>query len=315
MKPKADGNQFNDAPRDVRSNIVVIGDTALSLYGYYQPAVLEYANTVNAFAQRYGDTLKTSVLVVPLYAEFRLPDEYKNLSNDQYEALSEIYTNISDEVNKVQVYNALAEHIQEYVYFRTDHHWTGLGAWYAYQQYADSLGLSYRPLSDYQEIYYNDFLGSLYNQIGGDARMDANPDYLIAYQPPWKIESYGYDSPDLSDASGDLGMLVDPEQVTGSNKYMAFGYEYSYKKIISSNNTGRKLIIFRESFANAMIPFLTEQYDEIHVVDFRYFTGNVDALIRDNGITDALFMNNMSSAGSDTHVWQLQQMLGIPSAQ
>jgi hypothetical protein len=60
-----------------------------------------------------------------------------------------------------------------------------------------------------------------------------------------------------------------------------------------------------------MVPFLTEQYEEIHVVDFRYYDGDVDALIRENGITDALFINNMSSAGSDMHVAQIQEMLGI----
>jgi hypothetical protein len=311
MNPKSDNNHFFDEPRDVRSNIVVIGDTALSLYGYYQPAISDYAQTINDFAQRYAGKVKTSVLVVPLYCEFRLPEQYRDLSDDQYSAISEIYLNLDANVNKVQVYNTLAEHIEEYIYFRTDHHWTALGAWYAYRQYVESLGLAARQLSDYEEINYGDFLGSLYNQIGGDAKMAANPDQLIAYQPPLQTEVSGYNNADLSDPVTGIGLLVPPEEVTGSNMYMAFGYEYAYKKITTNSNTGRKLIVFRESFANAMIPFLAEQYDELHIIDFRYFSGDVNKLISDNGITDALFINNMSSAGSDMHVWQIKNMLGL----
>jgi hypothetical protein len=69
--------------------------------------------------------------------------------------------------------------------------------------------------------------------------------------------------------------------------------------------TGRRLIVFKESFANAFIPFLTENYDEIIVVDFRYYEGNVDNLIENYKINEALFLNYVSSAGSEKQTSRL----------
>jgi hypothetical protein len=106
-----------------------------------------------------------------------------------------------------------------------------------------------------------------------------------------------------------LSLIRGPDDIQTSNKYLAFsGGDLPIIHIKTRSDTGRRLIIFKESFANAFIPFLTENYDEIVVVDFRYYEGNVDNLISKYDINEALFLNYVSAAGSERQVGRLEAL-------
>ncbi|MDR0531557.1 MAG: hypothetical protein LBG83_05790 [Oscillospiraceae bacterium] len=301
-----------DTPVTMKNNILIVGDRAMGGYGFDRTVNTNYTKLVNRFAEKYQDQLRTSVILAPLPCEFYLPAG-KSQSSSQKEALAFIGGQLLDRVNFVNIYNTIVRHVTEYLYFRTDHHWTGLAAYYAYADYMRSLGLTAAPLETYESYEHSPFLGSLYLWAGKPAVLKEHPDTCVVYRPLHGYEQTIYYN-GLSRGASVMNMLGrSPEEFTGSEKYLAYaGGDPPYQKIITENKTGRNVLVFKESFANAMLPFLVEHFEEIHVIDYRYFTdGSCDAIIRDNGINEALFMHYIGAAGTGSNVVKLQKVLGV----
>jgi hypothetical protein len=300
----------DDLEGEVRSGVLVVGDTALELFGASKVASDRYAALVNSFHARYGDGVAVSVLLTPTNVAFKIPERYRSMSADQREAITYIYDRLDGGIGAVWVYDALALHSEEYLYFRTDHHWTGLGAYYAFAELMASQGRAARPLDSYETVRLDGFLGSLYNAVGGGEDMKKNPDYVIAYQPRVAYEMVGYEK-QTPDTPYPMKLIYGPEEIRTSNKYIAFaGGDVAYVRIITQNKNGRRLIVFKESFGNAVLPLLADEYEEIHVVDFRHYTRSVDALIQENGINEALFINYIAAASAGIQVSRLETALG-----
>ncbi|MCL1952298.1 MAG: DHHW family protein, partial [Oscillospiraceae bacterium] len=297
-----------DQEGEVKSGLLVLGDTVLELYGFSSKAMTRYANLVNRFARTYGIT--TSVLVTPTNVAFKLPARYKSMSNDQKAALEFLAEKLDPDINNVWVYDTMAKHSGEYLYFRTDHHWTGLGAYYAYVEFCKSRGFTATPLESYETFEHYPFLGSFYRTVGGDPKLKANPDTLTVYRVkvPYTMTCYP-DGPDGKSFQASLSSTS--ESLPESEKYMAYASgDNPYTKIVTENQTGRKLLLIRESYGSAFTPFLAENYDEIHIVDFRYYRNDISRLIRDADITEALFINYISAAGAGIQVSRMEKMFG-----
>ena len=298
-----------DEEGEIKSGLLVVGDTVLELYGFSSKAMTRYANIVNRFARTYGIT--TSVLVTPTNVAFKIPPRYKSMSNDQKAALEFLGEKLDSKINNVWVYDTMAQHSGEYLYFRTDHHWTGRGAYYAYAKFCESRGFPAAPLESYETYDHYPFLGSFYRSVGGDPKMKANPDTLTVYrvQVPYTMVCYPK-GPGGETIPGKLSQK--PEALANTEeKYMAFAAgDNPYSIITTENTTGRKLLLIRESFGSAFTPFLTENFDEIHIVDFRYFKGDIGKLIREAGITEALFLNYITAAGAGVQMNRMEKMFG-----
>ncbi|MDR0357747.1 MAG: hypothetical protein LBH63_05220 [Clostridiales Family XIII bacterium] len=300
-----------DTDGERRGGVLMVGDTVLELYGFNKGTNALYAEIVGEFSEEHKDTILTNVLVAPTNVEFKIPERYRDMTSSQYEAISFIYNLLPESVNRVWVYNVLAAHSDEDIYFRTDHHWTGLGAYYAYREFAKTRGFSVAPLSDYEEVRHEGFLGSLYKSMGGNSVLKENPDYLIAYRPKIAYTMTGYHGSDMSGAIS-MHFAQDPQEVPATNKYLAYsGGDLPYVHIVTENKNGRKLVVFKESFANAMLPFLAENYEEIHVVDFRYYKGDIEAFLSERAVNEALFLNYAPAAGSSTQVERLRVLFGV----
>ncbi|MDR1954156.1 MAG: hypothetical protein LBQ21_06765 [Clostridiales Family XIII bacterium] len=302
-------NRLPDMEGERKGAVLMVGDTVLELYGFNEEANATYADTISNFAERHKDTIPTSVMVVPTNVEFKIPERYRDMTASQYDAIAFLYGRISDDVNKVWVYNVMAAHSDEDIYFRTDHHWTGLGAYYAYREFAKSRHMLASSLDDYEQVRHEGFLGSLYKSMGGDSFLKEHPDYLIAYKPPTAYTMTGYEG---SDMSGPISMhfAQKPQEIAVTNKYLAYaGGDLPYVNIVTDNKNGKRLVVFKESFANAMLPFLVGNYEEIHVIDFRYYTGDIEAFLQEHAINEALFLNYVSAAGSKTQVEKLRGVI------
>jgi len=184
-----------------------------------------------------------------------------------------------------------------------------LGAYYAYAELCKSRGFPCDPIESYETAEHYPFLGSFYRSVGGDAKMKANPDTVTVYsvKGPYEMHCQTRGGQELQ-----IFLSQPPEALANTEeKYIAFGAgDNPYTKIVTENNTGRKLLLIRESFAAAFTPFLTENYDEIHIVDFRYYKGEIAKLIRDTGVTEALFLNYITAAGSSVQMDRMEKMFG-----
>ena len=166
------------------SSVVVVDDAAYELYTYLDDVADNYAKSINQVAKNLDGKADVYDLVIPLSSGITFPDNLRDeiKSSDQREAMTKIQDKMSDKVKSVDVYDTLMKHRDEYEYYRTDHHWTTLGAYYAYTDFCKAKGIEPEELDSYDTKEFDGFLGSFYNDTS-DAKLKKNPDVVTAYYP------------------------------------------------------------------------------------------------------------------------------------
>lgn len=290
-----------------RGSLYVVGNTALELYRGSEASALAYAELINSYAKYLPENVNIYNMVVPTHTEFALPLSDRTVSNEQRPVLDTIRDNLSERVISVDPYNTIREHYEngEYLYFRSDHHWTALGAYYAYTEFCRTLGIEAVPISDYESGRIEPFLGTFY-QSSRDAALRETPDYVDYYKVdvPCTVTRYDYNG------QGYNAALYYTYVKGEANAYLAFlGGDFPYIKAVTENKNGRKLIVFKESYGNPLVPFLAPHFEEIHVADIRYFPYNAVNFISQYGITDALFVNGLMSASTTARINEMYSLL------
>lgn len=192
----------------------------------------------------------------------------------------------------VNVFDTLTEKREEYIYYKTDHHWTNLGAYYAYSEYMDSIGLKAKAYEDYNsQVVADEFYGTLYSRYGQFMGIEADTVYAPSSLPKMSVK----DSKNQVTDS-----IYHPEKLSEKDKYLYFlGGNDSIVTIETESNTGRNLLLIKDSYANSFLPYLTETFDKIIVIDMRYYMGLVPFLAEAENITDALILYNIKSFGEE----------------
>jgi len=192
----------------------------------------------------------------------------------------------------------LAEHADEYIYYRTDHHWTTLGAYYAYKKYCEEKGFEPVEISNLSENHIANFAGTYYAKADGFIE---EPDTITYFDIP--IDSMYLPNESKAD-------LYDLSKANEFDKYAFFLYgNYGMVQINTADGEKDKesILIVKDSYANCLIPFLSYHYNTIYVVDLRYFAGSIEEMIADKHPEDILIMNNFSNLTEDKHFYKLLQ--------
>lgn len=290
-----------------KNGIFIYKGMGMSLFGGNASVGKVYADNINAYHHALGDSVRVFDMVVPTSAEFYLPEKYKKLSNSEKDAIQSIYKNLSDGVTGVDAYGAIRQHTDEYLYFNTDHHWTGRGAYWAYTAFAEAAGFT--PLdigSDYTVKQIDNFLGSLYRQTQ-DSKMREKGDYVEYFIPDVATQAYivQKDQPYVKHK-----WTVWAESVSGSNGYLVFLCgDAPMIQIDTGTRNGKSIVVVKESYGNAFVPFLIPHYEHIYVVDERYFQTSLVEFIQQNGVNDLLFLNNAFSAMTGYHANNLKKLM------
>lgn len=158
--------EITSVPEQVGS-VYVADDTAFSLYGFTQEAANQYIDAVSALANKVDSDVTVYDIVVPISTGIYLDEALqKELGcSDEQEAIQYIYNNMDDKVVTVDAFTTLKSHSDEYLYFRTDHHWTALGAYYTYCQLMKEKGITPTSLGKYETMVFDNFIGSLYSAL------------------------------------------------------------------------------------------------------------------------------------------------------
>lgn len=273
-----------------------VGDSGYEYYSFVE----ETANQYTTMVTKAGAELKGSAtlydMVIPTSMDILLPEDFLADVNtsDQKKAINYIYGSINaqnPDVKTVPIFDALKLHNNEYIYFRTDHHWTQLGAYYAYAEFCKSKGIEAVPLTQFEKKEYPGFLGSFY---ADDNALSANPDTVEAYLPKANA-TLDYTTGD-DDTITDWPVIQDGTDYDKENLYLIFiAGDQPYEEITNKDlNDGSACVVVKESFGNAFVPFLVNHYQHIYVVDYRYYKGNIAALAKEKGATDVIMLNNIS---------------------
>lgn len=290
------------------AGIFVYKGIAFELFGGSKKAAEYYASVVNKYGDAFGSGVKVYNMVIPKHAEFYpFPKRYQNISNSEKDSIDYIYSMYDGDVIPVDAYSVLEAHKDEYLYFNTDHHWTGLGAYYAYTAFMEAAGLDYYDYNSYTKHTITGFLGTLYSGTNMAKALEENPDYVEWCEFPVANKTYQYNKGDLQNY---FSSSVMHGYASGPYSYGVFlGGDYPLTIIKTGVNNGRKLVIIKESYGNALATYIASGFEETYVVDERYYDGNIVKLVEDRGITDVLIINNCAAANTNFHIANIESLL------
>ena len=291
--------------------VYVVGSAGYEMYNYVGSLAEKYQSTVNAVAESLSGVSQVYAMAIPLSSGITLPDElFSDIpGSDQAQAEKDILAGMGQNVKTIPLHDVMMSHRTEYIYFRTDHHWTALGAYYAYVQFCTAKGITPHSLSDYEVSQFPGFLGSFYNDGGKPDAMKNDPDTVNAYHPVSATASMKYGDNENSTLTGGQ-VIFDESTASASLKYGTFIMGDNPFTVIENPevSNGESCIVVKESFGNAFVPFLVDHYQTVYVVDYRYYSGSVTQLARDKGVKDVLFVNNLSAIRGS---YQMGKLAGV----
>ncbi|MBO4228800.1 MAG: hypothetical protein J5938_00405, partial [Clostridia bacterium] len=209
-------------------------------------------------------------------------------------------------INFVNVYDTFFAHRSEYLYLKTDHHWNGRGAYYAYTVFAKSLGLSPASLDSLSYTVLNSkYHGSLYS-FTQDPRVLQFSDVLEAFDP-------GVPCTMTITRTGGSTETYKSSIITAYGNYLAYiGGDNPYTIInVPSNPQDKSILVLKDSYGNAIIPYLTLHYGNIIIIDPRYCGFNIYQQFKDYGLDDILFLNNMQCVNTSTWIRLYLALVGV----
>lgn len=254
------------------------------------------------------DKQKLSFLLVPtsgLVMQEKLPKNARLF--DQAKYIDQVQKAMKD-YNFVDVRDTLMDHNDEYIYYKTDHHWTSAGTCLAYDVWSERTGGEAETEDGLVKNVVSDkFRGSLYSKI-----LDADS----AYDEIWtyglqKDDAFGSkDCTVTIDEKQQLDSIYDDEKLQKKDKYAYFlsgnyGQVHIQNQKAASKAKGKNILIIKDSFANSFVPFVTQDYENIYMVDLRYYNGDMKSYLQEHNITDVLVLYNISNFISDRNLHKL----------
>ena len=196
----------------------------------------------------------------------------------------------------------LTAHVVEPIFYRTDHHWTTLGAYYGYETVMDALGRDSLKETDFTpETAASDFNGTLYSQSGIHW---LEPDTVEFW-----VEDTGLDITSWRNGTPEPGSLYDRSYLEKKDKYSAFLGGNQPLCVIRNENIadGGKLLLIRDSYADSLAPFLAQSFSEVHLLDLRYYRASAAQYAEENGIDAICVLYSVQNFISDRNLVLLTQ--------
>ena len=270
--------------------VVQIGDTAFNTLGFTDYLSDRYAAALTNLADALADDgVRVVSAPSPTSIGILIQSEYLEKLDcvPQDQIIQYLHNAMGENVIKVDTYSALVKHNSEYLYFRTDHHWTARGAYYSYAAIVEALGMEAAPLDSFEEWNQGDFKGTLYSKARYKQKLKT--DTLYAYIPQGDIETNVIYTYSIRDSK----LLLDQTKEDISSKYLAFlGGDFDMVEIINHSlpDAGTCLII-KDSFGNCFAPFMTQNYHKVYVMDYRTYRDlSVMEFVEEYGVDDIIII-------------------------
>ena len=302
---------FAQPVRKTKSGMLIIGRgdsvRAVSPFSGPRDRGIDYAEAVNRYYEYFGKEKNIWCMVIPTAVAFYCPEEAEQWTQSQPDAVRYIYEHLNDSVKTIWLFDVMEEHKNEPIYSRTDHHWAPLGAYYAAQTFAAAARVPFAGLTAYDEHVIHDYVGTMY-RFSHDIAVRNAPEDFVYYTPRDIYYDCTYIRYTLG--RGRKSVIAQTEELENepfffdypdgnSSAYLCFMHgDDCVCWVRTGTHNGRRLLILKDSFGNALPGYLFHSFEEICVVDCRYFTMNMVDFVTIHHITDILFANNASHAYS-----------------
>lgn len=286
-----------------KDGITVVNGRALMYLDGSDETARTFADAINAWADALPAHVRLDVLVTPTATHFYLPATQQERSLPQRDNLETIRRHLRPSAHWVDIERALASHVDEEVFFRTDHHWTGLGAWYAYAEWATQAGFIPVSLAGLEKRTRPPSLGSLY-RVTQSRVLERQPEPADYWLPAIGYTAQRWRS--LEAAPVQTKLLAERER-----GYAVFlGGDDPLLVIETNSHYGRRALVVKNSYGNALVPLLLPHFDKILVIDYRYYGRGVIEIVKKHKISHLLMVNATATANSRPHAHRLKEVLG-----
>ena len=315
--------------RRVRSGIILVdtGKTVRAIEPYkanYDNGTA-YARIVNKYKRTFPD-VNVYCMIIPNAVAYYCPDTAKTWTDAELPAIRNILSHLSSEVKAVDIFDTLQAHVEEPIYSRTDHHWAPLGAYYAARYFAEVAEVDFKDLSAYEPRVIHDYVGSMWT-FSRDKAVKEAPEDFVYYVP--RDSSFTASRVIYKKVSKRVGrkrhrrtvswLTASEPEPFGFFRYYEDGNSAAYcvfmggdtntTSVKTQTGNHRRLLILKDSYGNALPSNLFSSFEEIHVVDCRYFLQNMVNFVKTHAITDILFANNLIHASSAKTVQAYERYL------
>lgn len=300
-----DSASFTSEKGDESNGLIILDGKAYQVFGGSQNTAAKYAEIISEYRSVFPENVRIYNVVVPTASSFINSTQYQKMAQNEKNNIDAIYSSLVSGVTPVRAYEEIARHRNEYVYFGTDHHWTAKGAYYAYVAFCSAAGLTPADLGTMKEKSKPGFYGTLYAKTQNES-MQEHPDTVFYWLPNvvYKTEKYTKTAPTKPVATS---LFV--ESASGGNSYSVFlGGDYPLMKVTTGIATNRKVLVVKNSYGNPFSCFMVNNFREVYIVDYRYFSLGLEALVKEQGITDVVFINGVFSANTAFHMKRLKMI-------
>ncbi len=229
-----------------------------------------------------------NTILVPMAAQVLTDKLPAHAPVTDYTAILQVLTDAG--VNTTDVLSALAAHSSENIYYCTDHHWTSLGAYYAYCAWR---GIEPNVDEWTQEILCDNFHGTTWNKV---------PLPTVPAEEITAWYKHEYHNVSYNGGEYETNSIYERKYLSGSDQYAVFLNSNQAQTVIEGSGKSGKLLLIKDSYGNTFSQFPVEDYAEVHVLDLRFFKGDVTEYAKENDITDALVLYGVQNFVKDTNL-------------
>lgn len=280
------------------SSVYIYNNAAMKTFSGDDTTAIKYAETISQFKETMGEDVTVYSMVVPSHIEFSVPQRLVKdgevTTASQTDFIRTVYETYED-VIPINCYNKLSEHCKEYIYFNTDHYWTALGAYYGYQAFCEETD---QKKLDIEVCTKNTVAGYEGPYLYYDESLATD---TVEY---W---TFPYDSYAMrTEANGGTPYQTSifyGGATAGIYTYGLFLWNdcplfVEYNEQLTN---GKKIVVVKDTFANPFASYLTANYEQVHIIDYRRYTGSLQKYCLDNEIDEVLFINDVHSASDTDH--------------
>ncbi len=263
----------------------------------------KYAKSINSVAATLDTSINVYLMVVPTHLSVAAEKMQKENTGAEKANIKIIGESLSENIKFIDVKDALKEKKDEYIYYNTDERWTSLGAYYAYCRYCGEAGITAVTTEGMKKNSIKGFAGNLVSSTKSDENKDGNPDLLanpdtVEYYSPGEYQCGLWRTAE----GGEVSAPFINSDISAENALDVFCYgDVSLFRVYTGGSTGKRLCIVKDGYGSPLAEYFTGNYDEIHVIDARYFNSSLTGYCYNHSITDVLFINGVNNANTDEY--------------
>ena len=295
-----------DAEPEFINGLLVYNGVAYEQFFGNPDMAKDYSDVISTIRNKLDLNIKMYNVLIPTHCGITLPDKFKSYVEPQDVYLNAITNSYSaDGIHPINTFDTLMHHRDEYIYFNTDHHWTGRAAYYAYADFCEAAGIDAIPMDKMTSKKIEGYQGSLSDSDvpGLDNLKD---DYVEYFTTDMNIETTLYDD----DGTNPQNYSLLHEYAEGRNAYGVFlGGDCPIIVTKNSDGNGKKIAVVKESYGNAFCPFIAYTYGEVHMIDSRYAEINLPDYLAENDIDEVIFINNAMASATWQRCEELENLV------